>query len=71
MLGDLGEVFPRVEHGTPARPAQGWYCRLTADGSIVFLGDHFFLAGMKIRELQQRHEQAQTAKPKRARKQHA
>jgi len=50
MLGGLGTVLPRVMHGTPARPAQGWYAQLH-DGREVFLGDYSMLAGMTIARL--------------------
>ncbi len=50
MLGELGTVLPRVMHGTPRCPAQGWYARLP-DGRNVFLGDHAVLAGMNIAKM--------------------
>lgn len=50
MLGDLGVIPARQAHGTPERPASGWYAEL-ADGTVVYLGDYSTLAAMKIREL--------------------
>lgn len=50
MLGELGEVMPRQNHGTTQRPAQGWYARL-ASGEVVFLGDYHHLAGVRIAQL--------------------
>jgi hypothetical protein len=50
LLGDLGWVLPRQEHGTPERPAQGWYAQLDT-GKLVFLGDYTLLAALKIRKL--------------------
>jgi len=43
MLGDRGEVLPRVARGTAQHPAQGWYARL-ASGKLLYLGDHFPIA---------------------------
>lgn len=50
LLGERGTVLPRQEHGTPARPAQGWYAEL-AHGVTVFLGDYCSLAALKIEKL--------------------
>jgi hypothetical protein len=50
LLGDLGTVLPRVAHGSPERPAQGWYARL-ADGSEIFLGDYVAVAAVAINRL--------------------
>lgn len=50
MLGERGTVLPRVAHGTPERPAQGWYAELV-DGEIVFLGDYVTLAAVTIANL--------------------
>ena len=50
LLGNRGTVLPRQEHGTPARPAQGWYAEL-AGGAIVFLGDYCSLAALTIEKL--------------------
>lgn len=50
MLGERGTVLPRVEHGTPERPAQGWYAELV-DGKTVFLGDYSMLAVIAIANL--------------------
>jgi hypothetical protein len=65
MLGELGAVLPRVAHGTPSRPAQGWYAELHAGpraGEEVFLGDYGMLAGMAIARLL---KEAAGAEPKR------
>jgi hypothetical protein len=51
MLGELGEVLPRQNHGTPQRPAQGWYARIASSGEVVFLGDYHHLAGAKLAQL--------------------
>ena len=54
VLGDYGTVLPRVMHGTPARPAQGWYAQMHKGpraGEEVFLGDYMMLAGMAIARL--------------------
>jgi hypothetical protein len=50
LLGDLGTILPRVAHGTPERPAQGWYA-LLVDGSEVFLGDYVAVAAVAISRL--------------------
>jgi hypothetical protein len=50
LLGDLGEILPRVECATPARPAKGWYARLS-DGKIRFLGDNTRIAALAIAKL--------------------
>ncbi len=50
MLGERGTILPRVDHGTPERPAQGWYAKLT-DGQEVFLGDYSMIAAMAIGNL--------------------
>lgn len=49
-LGDAGTVLPRQAHGTPARPAQGWYAQMR-DGSEAFLGDYTGLAMLTITEI--------------------
>jgi hypothetical protein len=54
MLGDLGTVLPRVEHGTSQRPAQGWYAQLNGDGE-VFLGDYSGLAAVRIEQFKREH----------------
>jgi hypothetical protein len=54
MLGELGEVLPRVAHGNLEHPAQGWYARIDAGpraGEELFLGDYSMLAGRRITEL--------------------
>lgn len=58
LLGDHGTVLPRQDHGTPARPAQGWYAKLTADERIVFLGDYTTLAAVTIGRLITKAERA-------------
>jgi hypothetical protein len=58
MLGELGTVLPRVMHGSPGRPAQGWYAQLQ-DGREVFLGDYSMLAGLNIAKLLKAQAQAQ------------
>jgi hypothetical protein len=50
LLGDRGTVLDRQGHGTPQRPAQGWYAQLTG-GEIVFLGDYSLLAANRIQTL--------------------
>jgi hypothetical protein len=50
LLGERGTVLPRVEHGTPELPAQGWYADLT-NGQRVFLGDYSMLAAVTIANL--------------------
>jgi hypothetical protein len=50
LLGDVGTVLPRQEHGTTHRRAQGWYAELV-DGRTVFLGDDSTLAAAQIRSL--------------------
>jgi hypothetical protein len=50
LLGERGTVLPRFAHGTPERPAQGWYAEL-ADGQTVFLGDYSMLAAITITNL--------------------
>jgi hypothetical protein len=50
LLGELGEVLPRQSHGTPQRPAQGWYAELRT-GEVVFLGDYEALASHRIVQL--------------------
>ena len=50
LLGDAGEVLPRVAHGSPQYPAQGWYARLT-DGKVHYLGDYSSLASQRIAQL--------------------
>lgn len=50
MLGDLGTVRDRQSHGTPERPAAGWYADL-ADGTEVYLGDYAMLAAAAITKL--------------------
>lgn len=47
LLGERGTVLPRVAHGTPETPAQGWYAELP-DGSLRFLGDYTSLAAVAI-----------------------
>ena len=47
LLGERGEVLPRVAHGSSEFPAQGWYARLL-DGVVVFLGDFVAIAGARI-----------------------
>jgi hypothetical protein len=42
MLGDRGEVLPRISRGTAEHPAAGWYA--TIDGEEVYLGDHAGIA---------------------------
>jgi hypothetical protein len=54
MLGDLGTVLPRIEHGSADRPAQGWYAEINGDGE-VFLGDYSMLAGSRIEALKREH----------------
>jgi hypothetical protein len=51
LLGDLGTVLKRQSHGTPQRPAAGWYAKLS-DGQIVYLGDYSALAVSAILALQ-------------------
>jgi hypothetical protein len=46
LLGDHGEVLPRIAHGTPARPAQGWYAHI--GNETVFLGDYSSIAAVTI-----------------------
>lgn len=50
LLGDAGEVLPRMPRGTFTMPAQGWYARM-ADGELRFLGDHSPIAAHVIRRL--------------------
>jgi hypothetical protein len=52
MLGELGTILPRLDHGTVSRPAQGWYAQL-AGGEEVFLGDYAGLAVLTIEELKE------------------
>lgn len=52
MLGELGEVLPRQVHGTPERPAQGWYAQLADE--VVFLGDYTGIAYLTIARLRER-----------------
>jgi hypothetical protein len=69
MLGDVGEVLPRVAHGSKARPAQGWYAKVTEGpraGKEVFLGDYSMLAGLMITRLHD--EIAAAEQPKRRRR---
>lgn len=69
MLGQYGTVLPRVQHGSPARPAQGWYARMDDGpraGEEVFLGDYSMIAGMTIAKLL-REATAPAAKAPRAR----
>ena len=47
LLGDYGEVLPRVEQASAARPAKGWYARLT-DGKVRFFGDNVPIATLAI-----------------------
>ena len=49
-LGELGVVCEYSWHGSPDRPARGWYAELVG-GELVFLGDHTPLAFMRIGEL--------------------
>ena len=56
MAGELGEILPRVEHGSPAYPAQGWYMRMP-DGKTRFLGDYAMLASAAISRLLERETQ--------------
>lgn len=42
-------MLPRLAHGTPEQPAQGWYAELPE--GRVFLGDYTSLAADAIREL--------------------
>jgi hypothetical protein len=49
LVGDRAVILPRVMHGTPARPAQGWYAVL-ANGEDLFLGDYGALAAVAIHE---------------------
>jgi hypothetical protein len=49
LLGDHGTVQPRQSHGTPERPAAGWYAII--DGEAVFLGDYAALAVLAINRL--------------------
>ena len=46
MLGERGEVLPRISRGTPEHPAAGWYARI--DGEEVYLGDHTGIAFASI-----------------------
>ncbi|HWY91078.1 MAG TPA: hypothetical protein VNY31_10440 [Solirubrobacteraceae bacterium] len=46
LLGERGEVLPRIAHGTPNRPAQGWYARIGEEE--VFLGDYSSIAVVTI-----------------------
>jgi len=50
LLGDHGTILPRLQRGSPDRPAQGWYAVL-ANGSELFLGDYSRLAELAIRRL--------------------
>ncbi len=50
LLGDRGEVLPRVECATPTLPAKGWYARMK-DGKIRFLGDNTRIATLLIAKL--------------------
>jgi hypothetical protein len=50
MLGDDGEVLPRVSRGSSEFPAAGWYARVKT-GKLEYLGDHFEIAIQKIAEL--------------------
>jgi hypothetical protein len=49
MLGDRGTVLPRIAHGSPRFPAQGWYAEI--DGKVRFMGDHAGLAAAWITKL--------------------
>lgn len=51
LLGDAGEVLPRVSHGSLDFPAQGWYAKLKRDGKLYYLGDYSSLAGARIAQL--------------------
>jgi hypothetical protein len=50
LLGELGTVLPRQNHGTIERPAQGWYAELE-DGGVIFLGDYTTIAVSRILSL--------------------
>ncbi len=55
MLGDRGEVLPRISTATEDMPAQGWYARMAHDGRIVFFGDNTRLAIIRIARLDGDH----------------
>jgi hypothetical protein len=60
QLGDLGEVLPRLEHGTPRMRAQGWYARLR-DGKVHFLGDSTPIAMYEIAQIHDKNAAPTTA----------
>ena len=47
LLGEHGTIRPRQAHGTPERPAAGWYADMH-DGRTVYLGDYSALAVQTI-----------------------
>lgn len=51
MLGDRGEILPRISTATEEMPAQGWYARMAEGGRIVFFGDNTRLATIHIARL--------------------
>lgn len=46
MLGDRGEVLPRISRGDARHPSAGWYAVI--DEEEVFLGDHTGIAFVTI-----------------------
>ena len=50
LLGEQGEILPRISIATVQMPAQGWYARM-ADGELTFLGDNTRLANQYIERL--------------------
>jgi hypothetical protein len=70
MLGELGTVLARVDHGTLEHPAQGWYADMHGGphaGEQLFLGDYSMLAGRRITQLHEEDSGAPKLRPARRR----